>query len=540
MGNINKYSNWKIYLNTLLPVLLVGIISITFTFNNLTKEIVERRSSTSYLGASVLNEKLNRVKDLGISLTTRVKFRNLIQKGDFNGAIDIVRDIPSNFNFIQAVHLLSLEGESLKSIPYLNQSQTYKKKSWFNKLKAELQPTLSDIYKSSNNKPLVSFGFPIRKRNQESIILGHLVLDIDVSNITSWINELQQKSSGNMLILDNNFKLLSHSSWGTDSILKNLAYLPEVELLKQKINGVKKFNSNNRIVAFQNLPNYNWKIIFEEKTEIAFKGRNETILLLTAMLLIIMLGAYISAKLNIKKNKKIIAQAFQIERSAHQLKKKNEELKQFTSMASHDLKAPIRGISILANVLLEDCDYLESNDREMLEKINDRVVKMTALINGFLEIARIGQVKQAPERILISKLIEEILSEIDENNVVKYTVNPGDQEVYLEHFYLEQLFKNLISNSIKYTNKDVVIINILIKEDDKSYSFDYSDNGPGIPSELHKSIFKPFQKGDENKKNSHGVGLAIVQKIISLKSTENITIYNPDKEGVGFQFSLKK
>lgn len=105
------------YFRNIVPVLIIGLISILFTYDNLIEQALKRRDSTAQLGANVLSEKLSRVNDLGLSLATRVKFRKFISKKDYEGAIDIVSDIPNNFEFVESLSLVSPEGIVWKDIP---------------------------------------------------------------------------------------------------------------------------------------------------------------------------------------------------------------------------------------------------------------------------------------------------------------------------------------------------------------------------------------------------------------------------------------
>merc|ERR1712224_1141635 len=83
-----------------------------------------------------------------------------------------------------------------------------------------------------------------------------------------------------------------------------------------------------------------------------------------------------------------------------------------------------------------------------------------------------------------------------------------------DKFRFQQLFQNLISNAIKYNDKENGYITINVKESGKDYLFSIKDNGMGIPKKYHDRIFKVFETLGKKNDNSTGIGLSIVKKII--------------------------
>lgn len=540
MLNIKK-SSTRIYFTAIFPVLFVGVVSLIFTQNNLTKEALQRRDSTAFLGAKVLNEKLERVEDLGISLTTRVKFRKLIEQGKFDGAVDIVHDVPHNFKFISALHLLSVDGSELKSIPLSTKKNDYSRYDWFNQLDKTLKPTVSNLYESEQEKKL-SYTFPIRKRGDESLILGFLVLDIDVNSFVEWSQNHTGKSEGILYFIDANNHLIGGSSEVKDEDVSTAIS----EIILAEKNSVKEnvivSSKNNHVIAFYNIPTVSWLVVFDEKKDAVFGAMYKTLLFLGAVFSIIISITVVLARRQVKANKIINASSKKIIESAATLKRKNQELSNFSSMASHDLKAPIRGISLLSHMLLEDCDYLKADDREMLVKIEERTKKMSQLVDGFLSLAQAGEVDTEPTVFDLPNFLESMVKELSAEKEVQLNYQSRLQKVFIEQFYVQQVFQNLFSNSIKHADKSKVCLTLKIEESLGKYYFDLCDDGPGIPESSHQEIFKPYKTlHQEGASKGHGVGLAIVQKIVSIKSGSGIEVYTPtNRVGVGFRFSLAK
>ena len=87
---------------------------------------------------------------------------------------------------------------------------------------------------------------------------------------------------------------------------------------------------------------------------------------------------------------------------------------------------------------------------------------------------------------------------------------------------LYQIFSNLTDNAIKYTHKGKVAVRVF-KVDDLRYAFEVSDTGVGIPQELQRVIFNPFQQVDatpDQKESGFGLGLSIVKQLLSLMDGE--------------------
>jgi len=102
---------------------------------------------------------------------------------------------------------------------------------------------------------------------------------------------------------------------------------------------------------------------------------------------------------------------------------------------------------------------------------------------------------------------------------------------------LQQLFQNLICNAIKFNDKEKGIIEINVKEIDSHYEFSVKDNGMGIDKKYHDNIFNIFHSLN-NSKESTGIGLSIVKKVVDLYKGE-IWLESAPNKGTTFYFTLK-
>ncbi len=222
------------------------------------------------------------------------------------------------------------------------------------------------------------------------------------------------------------------------------------------------------------------------------------------------------------------------------LEQNNEELKNFAHVVSHDLKSPLRSMSALISWIKEDNDDIfdeetSNNCNLLLAKIH----KMDSLINGILKYSSIDKVEKGYKNVNIQEVVQEIIETIfipetftiDIKN--KLPILPGDK------FRYQQLFQNLISNAIKYNDKDKGIIEIDVQENKDTYLFSVKDNGMGIDKKYHAKIFEVFETLGQHNENSTGIGLSIVKKIIDLYEGK-IWIESESKKGTTFFFELHK
>ncbi|ARP81882.1 PAS domain-containing sensor histidine kinase [Bordetella genomosp. 8] len=215
----------------------------------------------------------------------------------------------------------------------------------------------------------------------------------------------------------------------------------------------------------------------------------------------------------------------------------NEELTNFAYIVSHDLKAPLRGISSLANWLVEDyADRLDDEGREHLRLLVGRVHRMSGLIDGILEYSRIGRIKEARVSVDLDVLVREIVDLLAPPPHIEVRVEDPLPVVHADRTRMQQLFQNLLSNAIKYMDKPEGVVRISCEPAGERWRFAVADNGPGIEERHHERIFQLFQTlAPRDRIESTGVGLTLVKKIVEMYGSE---IYVQSVLGAGTTFSF--
>ena len=213
------------------------------------------------------------------------------------------------------------------------------------------------------------------------------------------------------------------------------------------------------------------------------------------------------------------------ERTA-ELERSNRELDQFAYVASHDLKAPLRAIALLAEWITEDAaPLLPPASLAHLAKLNGRVRRLDKLLSDLLDYSRAGRVSSDPEQVDTRQLVQ---STVDLLNLPPgFTVVVGESlpTLHTERVPLETVFRNLIQNAYKHHNHPergcVSITAAPVSaehghaEHGPIFEFAVADDGPGIAPEYHERIFKLFQTlRPRDQVEGSGMGLSVVKKTV--------------------------
>ena len=239
----------------------------------------------------------------------------------------------------------------------------------------------------------------------------------------------------------------------------------------------------------------------------------------------------------------------ELQKANAELESSNTELLQFASVASHDLKEPLRKIHMFSNVIRDK--YLKDAGPEARQYM-DRVIKasarMTKLINDLLSFTRLS-VSSHFEKIDLNIILDEVLSDLElaiSDKKAQITVSDLP-EVEIITGQMRQVFQNLISNSLKFSKKDVIpaisITGYLVDKLDfesiptkngKYIRITLTDNGIGFDNRYADKIFTIFQRlHARDKYDGTGIGLAITKKIID-KHNGIIRADSVENEGSSF------
>lgn len=221
------------------------------------------------------------------------------------------------------------------------------------------------------------------------------------------------------------------------------------------------------------------------------------------------------------------------------LEKSNDALQEYAHVVSHDLKSPLRSINALVNWIKEDNkDTLTKDSQEHLELVEETLEKMEQLISDVLEYSSVGASNLISERVDLNEVLRDIETLLHCPEHIVLQINRGLPSVRGDKVKIQQLFQNLMSNAIRYCDKDQGLVIVNYTENTNFYTFSVKDNGIGIAEEYHDKIFKMFQSLN-NHKESTGIGLSIVKKIVDLYGGD-IWLESKEEVGTAFYFTLPK
>jgi two-component system sensor kinase FixL len=214
-----------------------------------------------------------------------------------------------------------------------------------------------------------------------------------------------------------------------------------------------------------------------------------------------------------------------------------QELKEFLSIVSHDLKAPLRGISSLAGWIRDDfTDRLGEEGRENLELLIRRVQRMYAMIEGLLRFSRIANSTEARGPVDLEALLAETLRILSPKEGIRVLQETPLPVVEGQRGVLRELFQCLLDNAQKAFDGGEGEIRLGASREASRWKIWIQDNGRGIPSEHQERIFKLFQKVSPEEEGI-GVGLTLARKIVRMEGGE-LSLQSKPGEGTVLSFSL--
>lgn len=264
----------------------------------------------------------------------------------------------------------------------------------------------------------------------------------------------------------------------------------------------------------------------------------------------------------IQKNEEILAQKEEIENHKNHLEKiveqrtidlqiaiekakESDRLKSsFLTNMSHEIRTPMNAIIGFSD-MLNDNNLDTDTKNELIREISTNSYSLLNLIDNILELARLdtNQFKIKKINFDPSITLREIFFsyyDIVQLKGLKFELNIPEKktELFSDHYRITQIFKNLMDNAIKFTDKGKIEIGFQIVKN--SLEFFVKDTGIGLSADLQNLIFERFTKIEDNKRKLYrgaGLGLAICRNIVNLLNG-NIWVESEPNKGAAFYFTI--
>jgi PAS domain S-box-containing protein len=269
-----------IFLTILSPVILVAAFSFARIHRDLTASILSGRESIAYLAATTVEQKFDRLIDIGISLSTRVRFRQLISEGKWNDAVEILRGVPKDFPFVDRLFLADPRGILMADIPALPgvREKNFAFRDWYQGVSSKWEPYISAVYKRAAQPRynVIAVAIPIKAEDQE--VIGILVLQLRLDALFDWSKGIEVGPSGLVYFVDRNGHIATHPKVPPHGEIVDYSNVPAVQKTLRGERGVgimfDPVEKADRVVAYAQVPGYGWGVIAQQSTRAAFAARD--------------------------------------------------------------------------------------------------------------------------------------------------------------------------------------------------------------------------------------------------------------------------
>lgn len=234
---------------------------------------------------------------------------------------------------------------------------------------------------------------------------------------------------------------------------------------------------------------------------------------------------------------------YEVRNRQEELIQANADLEQFAHSASHDLREPLRTVSISSDLLVREFgENVPERTGELLHLIRGGVARMDALLGDLLSYAHASgitedEVPPVPAQHSVELAVKNLEAAIRESGA---NIHVGElPAVRIRESHLAQVFQNLVGNAIKYRRDgQAPMIDVLAERADNYWNFTVADNGIGIPKAYQETVFGLFKRLHvQSKYSGTGMGLAICKRIVE-RYRGTIWVESEPGQGSRFSFSL--
>ena len=225
-----------------------------------------------------------------------------------------------------------------------------------------------------------------------------------------------------------------------------------------------------------------------------------------------------------------------------ELKREQEALDKFVYIVSHDLKSPVKNLQTLVTLLAADLDKNNTEGvKAVLKMISNSALTMDRLVSDVFDYCKSVKRTLEKEDINFSLLLADVLEKISNPAKIRIKSNFKNlNNAWLSIIAIKQILTNLISNAIKYGNKEDLKIEIsgVYDKHKNEIKFFVRDNGVGIDKKHHSSLFEIMNTAGEKGDKSTGIGLCIVKTMVE-RLNGKVWLESEIGNGSTFYFTCK-
>jgi signal transduction histidine kinase len=529
-GGRRNFLHAAIVVGAVAPIAFAGYYGYENADRQMTGAVLAKRENISYLVASVLAEKLDRLVDVGVSLSTRVHFGQLVAGRRWDDAIKIMAGIPSSYPYIERVFLADTRGVLVADTPALPgvRGKDFAFRDWYRGVMRTGEPHVSHVYRRTAVPRVNVVAVAIPVKNEAREIIAILVLQVKLKAFLDWFKDTPVNPESAIYIVDRQGHAVLHEKATTTGDILNLSAIPLVQKVLRGGRGVETAAATDttpeRIAAYAPVAPYGWGVILEESASSAFAARDDQLQRFAAVFLLMLGLSAVTTVLLLRAREQARRKADLEDLVAdrtRELEAANKELQAFSYSVSHDLRAPLRGIDGFSRLLFDECgDRLDESSKNHLQRIRAATQRMGALIDDLLVLSKVTRAEMTRSRADLSAIAQTIVNELRNTHPRRQViarVDPGLIAVG-DAPLLRVVLENLIGNAWKFTGKTPearIEFGAMDDSTDRRIFF-VRDNGAGFDMTYADKLFGAFQRlhGMDDFPGT-GVGLASVQRIIT-------------------------
>ena len=539
---------WSLpFLAAFLPIVLLSFYSFQLSSDSVRSLVEEENVSASESLAQLLVQDVQQNVKLAHAVASIPGTISAVEQKDELVMRSRLKGIMVSNAKLHRAFVVDPEGTLWSEFPTAEglYGSSFKDWEWFQEVKKYKRPYISGLYLRSQflDKPVVAIATPILSGDT---FLGILVFEYQVDHISKWLENIRLGANGNLLLLDQDGALVAHPNINIGYTI-NKSYT-DIDVIKKAHEGMLQTNEytdptvNKEMVATFlpiSMGGHLWVIVAQQPKEDAFALLNEikrnlsVVGGLMTFLTLVMIAtlARISAK-NIILNKT--------------LEEKNQALKDFTSIVSHQLKAPITAMRWNIESVL-DGDYGEISEelRDLMKTLHSVNISNYHLIMDILNVSRLDRgvvtiVRHAVSlRDVAERAIRDYVPAAEKAGLtLKIDEKQKDIMVLADLEKTAESITNSISNAIKYTKQGG--ITVTLSQEDGMGVIRVTDTGDGMSEEMMANLFSRsgVKKSNTSAESSSGLGLFIAKNFMQLQKGD-IAVSSELGKGTTFTYTLQ-
>ena len=514
-----------IFLAVLGPTALLAWQSYRQLNEALTTMALQRRQALAHASALALEERLDALIDLGVSLATRVRIPPLVAEGKWDEAAHILDRVTDRFPYIERIGLFTLDGTLMASEPPNpeNVGKNYAFRDWYRGVTGEWQPYLSDVFRRVSTPRFNTVAVAVPIRDHDNRVVGLMVMGVRLQHFIDWSRSIFTGSSGAIFAVDRSGQTVAQPALSPLEEIEDLSMNPVVRRALKGERGVTLYHNpaggEERVAAFEPVPGYGWAAVVQQPAADVFALRDATlrgVLLIDSVILalILALAATITGML-----RALLIARNDLAMHAEELAALNQEQEAFSYSVSHDLRAPLRAIDGASQTMVEDLGaQLGEPQRRVIAAIRGNVARMGQLVDDLLTFTRLTRLPLSRRHVNMDELVRRVASDVaaeSEGRQIALDIEdlPSAQG---DPALLRHVWSALISNALKFTRgRPAAEIKIGSLRAGRETVYFIRDNGVGFDMRYAGKLFGVFQRlHHPDEFEGTGVGLAIVQRII--------------------------